>query len=177
MSGTNTNPQETAGVFNALLRLTTALNANDQAEIQRDAGQLQQASQNLSVTQASLGAEEQTLSSVQTQLTSQNTQLQTLLSNNQDVQLGHGHFQPHRPTGRLPGVLADHGADVQDEFAQLPVDRPARVYSLLFGASVFGAPLGVGARLPRGSPLAGLPRPLSPSICVIVSFPLTLSIL
>ena len=85
LSGTDTNPQETAGVFNALLRLTTALNSNDQAEIQRDATQLQQASQNLSVTQASLGAEEQTLSSVQTQLTSQNTQLQSLLSNNQDV--------------------------------------------------------------------------------------------
>ena len=87
VSGTDANPQETAGVFNALLRLTTALNSNDQAEIQRDAGQLQQASQNLSVTQASLGAEEQTLSSVQTQLTLQNTQLQTLLSNNQDVDL------------------------------------------------------------------------------------------
>ena len=87
MSGTDANPQEAAGVFNSLLRLTAALNTNDQAEIQRGATQLQQASQNLSATQASLGAEEQTLSSVQTQLTSQNTQLQSLLSNNQDVDL------------------------------------------------------------------------------------------
>ena len=87
MTGADANPQEASGVFNSLVRLNGALNSNNAADIQRNVTQLQQASQNLSLTQAGLGAEEQTLSSLQTQLTSQNTQLQTLLSNNQDVNL------------------------------------------------------------------------------------------
>ena len=87
MTGADANPQEASGVFNSLVRLNGALNSNNAADIQRNVTQLQQASQNLSLTQAGLGAEEQTLSSLQTQLTSQNTQLQTLLSNNQDVDL------------------------------------------------------------------------------------------
>ncbi len=34
---------------------------------------------------------------------------------------GHGHFRTHRPTGRLPSVLADDGANVQDDVAELSV--------------------------------------------------------
>ncbi len=87
LTGTDANPQETAGVFNSLLRLSKALESGDTAEANRDITQLQQASQNVSYSQAVLGAREQALSSAQTQLSSQNTQLQTLLSNDSDADL------------------------------------------------------------------------------------------
>jgi flagellar hook-associated protein 3 len=87
LNGTDGNPQETAGVFNALLRLNNALTSNDTAEAQRDINQLSQATQNLSFTQAALGAREQGLTAIQTQLTSQNTQLQSSKSNVSDADL------------------------------------------------------------------------------------------
>ena len=87
LTGTDANPQETAGVFNSLLRMANALQSGDTSEVSRDIVQLQQASQNLSDCQAVLGAHEQSLSSTQTQLSSQNTQLQSLLSNDSDADL------------------------------------------------------------------------------------------
>ena len=87
LTGTDVNPQETAGVFNSLLRMSTALQSGDMTEVSRDITQLQQASQNLSDCQAVLGEREQSLSSAQTQLGSQNTQLQSLLSNDSDADL------------------------------------------------------------------------------------------
>jgi flagellin-like hook-associated protein FlgL len=87
LTGTDANPQEAAGVFNSLLRLSNALQSGDTNEASRDIAQLQQASQNLSDCQAVLGAREQALSSAQTQLGSQNTQLQSLLSNDSDADL------------------------------------------------------------------------------------------
>ncbi len=87
LTGTDVNPQETAGVFNSLLRMSAALQSGDMTEVSRDITQLQQASQNLSDCQAVLGEREQSLSSAQTQLGSQNTQLQSLLSNDSDADL------------------------------------------------------------------------------------------
>ena len=87
VAGTDANPQETAGVFNALLRMSRALQSGDTSEVSRDVAQLQQASQNLSFSQASLAAGEQGLSAAQTQLTANNTQLQQLLSNDDDADM------------------------------------------------------------------------------------------
>jgi flagellin-like hook-associated protein FlgL len=87
ITGTDANPQETAGVFNSLLRMSRALQSNDMTEVQRDVNQLTQASQNLNFSQATLAAGEQGLSAAQTQLTSNNTQLQQLLSNDDDADM------------------------------------------------------------------------------------------
>ena len=55
LTGTDANPQETAGVFNSLLRMANALQSGDTSEVSRDIVQLQQASQNLSDCQACPG--------------------------------------------------------------------------------------------------------------------------
>ncbi|HEX7448817.1 MAG TPA: flagellar hook-associated protein FlgL, partial [Pirellulales bacterium] len=65
LSGADTNPQEVGGVFNALLRLQTALQNNDMDGIERATGLLETAQQNLSLTRAELGANEQAVTSLQ----------------------------------------------------------------------------------------------------------------
>ena len=87
LTGSDVNPQETAGVFNALVRLSQALTSNNMTEAQRDLSQLSQSMQSLSFCQASLGAQEQGLAATKTQLTTENTQLQTDMSNVADADM------------------------------------------------------------------------------------------
>jgi flagellar hook-associated protein 3 FlgL len=87
LSGTDTNPQEVAGIFTALTRLQSALQNNDTDAIQRATGLLTAAQGNLSFVRAQLGASEQSVSSLQSQVQTEQTQLQGALSSNVDVDM------------------------------------------------------------------------------------------
>ncbi|HJT30440.1 MAG TPA: flagellar hook-associated protein FlgL [Pirellulales bacterium] len=87
LSGTDTNPQEVDGVFNALLRLQTALQNNDLSGIERANSLLGTAQQNLSLARAQLGANEQAVSGLQSTVNTANTQLQSSLSNQTDADM------------------------------------------------------------------------------------------
>jgi flagellar hook-associated protein 3 len=85
LSGEDVNPQETQGIFTALIRIRDALIANDQIELERAFGILDAANTNLNYTRADLGAREQGLELTQEHLASENIDLQTALSDNHDV--------------------------------------------------------------------------------------------
>ncbi|HEX5444183.1 MAG TPA: flagellin, partial [Pirellulales bacterium] len=87
LSGADTNPQEVGGVFNALLRLQTALQNNDMAGIERATSLLEGSQQNLSLTRAELGANEQAVTSLQSTVQTAQTQLKGSLSNATDVDM------------------------------------------------------------------------------------------
>jgi flagellar hook-associated protein 3 FlgL len=85
LTGTDVNPQETQGIFTALLRMRDAMMTNNQSELARSVSILDQSSTNLNFTRAELGAREQGLDMVQNHLTSENIDLRTALSENHDV--------------------------------------------------------------------------------------------
>lgn len=85
--GSDTNPQEVAGVFTALERLQTALQNNDVPGVNRAASLLTNAQQNVSYVQAELGTNEQTLTAISGSLQNQQTQLQSAHSQEVDVDL------------------------------------------------------------------------------------------
>jgi flagellin-like hook-associated protein FlgL len=85
LSGEDVNPQETQGIFTALMRIRDALTNNDQIELERAFGILDESNTNLSYTRADLGAREQGLDLTQEHLASENIDLQTALSDNHDV--------------------------------------------------------------------------------------------
>ena len=87
INGSDTNPQEVAGVFTALERLKTALQNNDVPGVNRATTLLTNAQQNVSYVQAELGTNEQTLTAVLGSLQNQQTQLQSAHSQEVDVDL------------------------------------------------------------------------------------------
>ena len=87
ITGSDPNPQEVAGVFNTLLRLSQALTTDDQPEIQRTTGLLDQDSSRVSLAQSELGVREQGLAATLSNLQTNSTTLQGQLSQNMDVDL------------------------------------------------------------------------------------------
>lgn len=85
VTGADVNPQETQGIFTALLRMRDAIAHNDIQGLGRSINILDEATTNLNYTRADLGAREQGLQMVQDHLSSENIDLQTGLSNNHDV--------------------------------------------------------------------------------------------
>jgi flagellar hook-associated protein 3 len=85
LSGADVNPQETQGIFTALLRMRDAMMNNDMLGVQRTIDLLDGATTNLNYTRAALGAREQGLQVVQDQLATENIDLRTALSQNHDV--------------------------------------------------------------------------------------------
>ncbi|MEI8371690.1 MAG: flagellar hook-associated protein FlgL [Planctomycetota bacterium] len=87
LTGSDTNPRETDSIFNALLRLSTALRTNDNAGIQRAMGLLDSSAQNLGNTRAELGAREQSLTLISSQIDSEELSLKTAMSANYDTNM------------------------------------------------------------------------------------------
>ena len=85
--GSDVNPQETQGVFTALIRLQQALQNNDTTGIQRAIDMLDSGTQQLDFVHAELGANEQGLDAMQNRLSTENTQLQGVLSNEYDADM------------------------------------------------------------------------------------------
>ena len=88
MAGTDANPQETAGVFDALVAHEQGAPVQRHQRSQPRRRSIAAGAQDLSYSaRHSLAAGEQGLSAAQTQLTSNNTQLQQLLSNDDDADM------------------------------------------------------------------------------------------
>jgi len=87
LTGSDVNPQETKGLFTALVRLQEGLLNNDNGEIERAMAMLENASTDLTFSRAELGARQNALDALQTQLDTQNIQLQSDLSDNYDVDI------------------------------------------------------------------------------------------
>jgi flagellin-like hook-associated protein FlgL len=85
--GTDTNPQETDSTFNALVRLQTALQTGNQAQITRGMQLLTNSTSQLGLVRADLGVQEQSVTALQSSLTSQQNQLQSGLSSDVDVDM------------------------------------------------------------------------------------------
>ena len=85
--GSDVNPQETQGIYTALIRLQQALRNNDTAGIQRAVDMLDSGTQQLDFVHAELGANEQGLDAMKDRLTTENTQLQGVLSNEYDADM------------------------------------------------------------------------------------------
>ena len=87
ITGSDVNPGETASIFNALVRLRTALVANDQVGISRAVGLIDSSANQLNSSQAEVGARQQALNTLQSRLDSDTNDLQSALSNEIDVDL------------------------------------------------------------------------------------------
>jgi len=87
LTGSDSNPLETDSIFNALLRLSTALRNNDNPGIQRAMGLLDGSTQNLSNTRAALGASEQSLTIISTQIDNEELTLKSAMSANYDTNM------------------------------------------------------------------------------------------
>jgi len=87
LAGVDSNPQETNGVFTALLRLTDALEANDLGEVERSIELLDAQMVGLNFARAELGARQQGLDTMQTRLDSEDIDLQTAISDDYDADL------------------------------------------------------------------------------------------
>lgn len=87
LTGTDTNPQETGSVFNALERLATALQSNDNVGIQRAMGLLDGSVQNMNNTRAELGARQQGLTAISSQIDFQEIDLKSALSTDFDTNM------------------------------------------------------------------------------------------
>ena len=87
MTGEDVNPQETEGLFTALLRLYEGLLANDMPEIQRAVDMLDQGTLDLNFSRAELGARQQSLDVLEDRLDSQEIELQAALSEEYDADL------------------------------------------------------------------------------------------
>ena len=87
LTGTDPNPLETEGLFTALLRLQTGLDANDQWTIQRAVEMLDEQVVNFNFSRAELGARQQGLDGLQTRLSEENIELRSALSMEFDVDI------------------------------------------------------------------------------------------
>lgn len=87
LTSTDTNPQETKGVFSALLRLSAALKNGDVLQTQRAIDVLDAASEDLSFAHAELGNRQQALDVLQSRLGDEEITLREVLSVEYDVDL------------------------------------------------------------------------------------------
>ena len=87
LTGSDTNPQQTDSIFNALLKLGTALQQNDNGGIQRAMSLLSNSMQNLGNARDELGVQEQSLSSINTQISNEVLNLQSTMSTDYDTDM------------------------------------------------------------------------------------------
>jgi flagellar hook-associated protein 3 FlgL len=87
LTGSDSNPQQTDSVFNALSRLGTALTKNDQPAIQQSMTLLSNSMQNLGSARDQLGIQEQSLTSLNTQISNEQTNLQSTMSTDYDTNM------------------------------------------------------------------------------------------
>ena len=87
LTGSDSNPQQTDSVFNALSRLGTALKNNDQGAIQQAMTLLSNSMQNLGSARDQLGIQEQSLTALNTQISNEQTNLQSTMSTDYDTNM------------------------------------------------------------------------------------------
>lgn len=87
LTGRDSNPLETEGLFTALLRLHAGLEANDQQEIERAIAMLDTRVTDLNFSRASLGARQQGLDILSGRLEDENVELQQSLSRDLDADM------------------------------------------------------------------------------------------
>ncbi|HEY2880911.1 MAG TPA: flagellin, partial [Pirellulales bacterium] len=87
ITGNDVNPGETDSVFNALIRLSTALRANDQNGISRAVGLIDSATTQLNFSRAEVGARQQGLQTLQSRLDSETVDIKSAISDDIDVDL------------------------------------------------------------------------------------------
>ena len=85
--GSDPHPEETKGVFNALIRLRDALLVYDLPQIERSVKELDDAMERVRSAQAESGARIQGLQSIQAQLDDEEIELRRALSQELDVDL------------------------------------------------------------------------------------------
>ncbi|NQU26499.1 MAG: hypothetical protein HQ567_34870 [Candidatus Nealsonbacteria bacterium] len=87
LTGRDVNPMETESVFTALVRLRTALEANDMVEATRAMALLSQSTLDLNFTRAELGARQQNVDVMQQRLETEEIDLRSILSEDLDADL------------------------------------------------------------------------------------------
>ncbi len=87
LTGTDPNPQETQGLFTALLRLHEALQANDVLEIQRSIEMLDNGVIDLNFARAELSTRQLSLEIIQSRLSTEEIELKQTLSLEYDVDI------------------------------------------------------------------------------------------
>jgi flagellar hook-associated protein 3 FlgL len=87
LTGSDSNPQQTDSIFNALSRLSTALNDNDNSAIQQSMTLLSNSMQNLGSARDELGVQEQSLSSLNTAISNEQINLQSAMSTEYDTNM------------------------------------------------------------------------------------------
>ena len=87
LTGSDTNPQQTDSVFNALLKLGTALQNNDNTAIQQAMALLSNSMQNLGNARDQLGVQEQSLSTINTQISNEQLNLQSAMATDYDTDM------------------------------------------------------------------------------------------
>jgi flagellin-like hook-associated protein FlgL len=80
LKGNDPNPQETASLFNALIRLQIAMEKNDTREIERASQLLDAAVAKLDASQSTLGVMQSSLDIVSSRLSDENTQFEETLN-------------------------------------------------------------------------------------------------
>jgi flagellin-like hook-associated protein FlgL len=87
LTGSDTNPQQTDSAFNALIRLGTALQNNNQGAIQQAMTLLSNSMQTLGNARDQLGVQEQSLTTLNTQISNEQTNLQSAMSTDYDTDM------------------------------------------------------------------------------------------
>ncbi len=87
LTGWDSNPLETEGIFTALVRLHAALKANDLPEISRAIEMLDEQVIQMNLSRAELGVRQQGLESTQIRLDSENVDIQAVLSQDLDADM------------------------------------------------------------------------------------------
>ncbi len=87
LDGGDTNPSETTGVFNALIRLRDALRDNDTQGVERAVELLDEAALQVNFARADLGARQQSLETLELRLADEDTELRSALSTEIDADL------------------------------------------------------------------------------------------
>jgi flagellin-like hook-associated protein FlgL len=87
LQGSDANPQQTDSIFNALLKLGTALTNNDNGAVQQAMTLLSNSMQNLGNARDVLGVQEQSLSALNTQISNEETNLQSTMSTDYDTDM------------------------------------------------------------------------------------------
>ena len=87
LTGSDTNPQQTDSVFNALLKLGTALQNNDSRAIQHAMTLLSNSMQNLGNARDMLGVREQSLTTLNTQISNEQLNLKSAMFTDYDTDM------------------------------------------------------------------------------------------
>jgi flagellar hook-associated protein 3 FlgL len=87
LTGRDTNPVESAGIFTALFRLRDALLANDAVQTERAAALVDERIEDINFVRAGVGARQQGLEAITLRLEDETVQLKSGLSDEIDIDL------------------------------------------------------------------------------------------